>query len=298
MLALKKDGSLWSCGSKEDGQIGNDLKGVTYKISFLDYLCQPTPLKIMDNVIMISAGDYFSIAIKKDGSLWGWGENTNKEIGVSGGNKPTGGMAIYQTVPLKLKGFDDVIAIDASNSCAIILKKDRSIWYLDDDVEYKELTSDVMLPTKNMLYLTPKTVKLTNSKLNLDKKLINCNAYLIDGNNYFKLRDIAHMLSGTKKQFDVRWDNESQSINLISNNSYTIVGGEMNFIIDSDNKKAIYSSVSIYKDSIRIHLDAYTIDGNNYFKLRDIAKLFDFGVDWDENTNSININTLEKYNDK
>jgi hypothetical protein len=27
-------------------------------------------------------------------------------------------------------------------------------------------------------------------------------------------------------------------------------------------------------------LTAYTIGGNNYIKLRDIAKLFDFDVDW------------------
>ncbi len=42
-------------------------------------------------------------------------------------------------------------------------------------------------------------------------------------------------------------------------------------------------------------LTAYTINGNNYFKLRDLGKLLDFGVGWDNNTRTISINTNTSY---
>jgi hypothetical protein len=40
---------------------------------------------------------------------------------------------------------------------------------------------------------------------------------------------------------------------------------------------------------------AYNIDGNNYFKLRDIGAAFDFGVDLDGAKNTIIIDTGKGY---
>ena len=37
------------------------------------------------------------------------------------------------------------------------------------------------------------------------------------------------------------------------------------------------------------------ISGNNYFKLRDIGQMFDFGVDWDSARNTIVIDTGKGY---
>jgi hypothetical protein len=42
------------------------------------------------------------------------------------------------------------------------------------------------------------------------------NAYNIDGNNYFKLRDLAYALNGTEKQFEVGWDGAANAISLTS----------------------------------------------------------------------------------
>ena len=41
--------------------------------------------------------------------------------------------------------------------------------------------------------------------------------------------------------------------------------------------------------------DAYNIDGANYFKLRDIGALFDFGIGWDNDTRTITIDTASGY---
>lgn len=42
-------------------------------------------------------------------------------------------------------------------------------------------------------------------------------------------------------------------------------------------------------------LTAYNIGGNNYFKLRDMAAVINFGVAWDGDTNTINIDTSTGY---
>lgn len=51
----------------------------------------------------------------------------------------------------------------------------------------------------------------------------------------------------------------------------------------------------IYVDGSRVDLAGYTINGYNYFKLRDIATLVDFGVEWDQTTSTIRIDTTHGY---
>ena len=42
-------------------------------------------------------------------------------------------------------------------------------------------------------------------------------------------------------------------------------------------------------------MSAYTINDYTYYKLRDLAKLLDMGVTWDEKTATIGINTARSY---
>ena len=55
------------------------------------------------------------------------------------------------------------------------------------------------------------------------------------------------------------------------------------------------STQTFYLDGQKIQLQAYSIGGNNYVKLRDIGKAVDFGVAYDGTTNSVYINTDEFY---
>lgn len=115
-------------------------------------------------------------------------------------------------------------------------------------------------------------------------------AYNIDGYNYFKLRDLALALTDSEKQFNVQWDNEKNAINLISNEAYTTVGGEM-AAGDGITKTGILNTSAIYKDGVEVQLTAYNINGNNYFKLRDLMDAFNIEVTWDNDTQTIGINT-------
>lgn len=59
--------------------------------------------------------------------------------------------------------------------------------------------------------------------------------------------------------------------------------------------EATLNQSPVYVDGTRVDLTAYNIGGYNYFKLRDIADLVDFGVEWDPETASIQIDTTVGY---
>ena len=138
------------------------------------------------------------------------------------------------------------------------------------------------------------TAAPTVSKVLVSGSAVSFDAYNINGNNYFKLRDLASVFNSSKKQFEVGWDATKNAINLKSNSAYTKVGGEM----ATSNGKAQIATLTtskIYKDGTELRLTAYNIGGNNYFKLRDIAQDFNIGVTFDSKTNTISIDTNADY---
>ena len=144
--------------------------------------------------------------------------------------------------------------------------------------------------------LPQQTVKAlpTTSTVLVNGAEVEFDAYNINGNNYFKLRDVAAAITGSEKQFGVEWDAAKRAINLTSNSLYVQVGGELSKgagIV----KTGILNGAPIYKDGVQISLTAYNIDGNNYFKLRDLGASFDIGIFWDDNTKTIRIDTAAVY---
>lgn len=129
--------------------------------------------------------------------------------------------------------------------------------------------------------------KTTDAALTLsDGRSFQLEAYNIDGYNYFKLRDIAYILSGTRAQFEVDWSETFNCVFLLSGMPYTPMGGEL--VSQSlVNPTASPSANRILFWGDEISLCGYFINGNNYFRLRDLAILFNFGVGWSEETNTI-----------
>ena len=170
-------------------------------------------------------------------------------------------------------------------------------WYLDKDCTEPWDFNTNIVRRNTTLYAGWEKVITANpisSKVLVNGKAVTFEAYTIDGNNYFKLRDFAQAVNKTEKNFEVKWDSENNAINLISNTPYTPVGGEL-AKGDGKAKVANLTTSKIYKDGKEISLTAYIINGNTYFKLRDIAKAFNIGVFWDGTTNTIGIDTSIGY---
>jgi alpha-tubulin suppressor-like RCC1 family protein len=77
-LFLKSDGSLWAMGDDYYGQLGDgNLSGST-----TPWLSTNQPEEIVfSNVIAIATGQYHSLFLKSDGSLWGMGDGVNGQLG-------------------------------------------------------------------------------------------------------------------------------------------------------------------------------------------------------------------------
>lgn len=120
----------------------------------------------------------------------------------------------------------------------------------------------------------------------LDSRKYKTVAYNIDGNNYFKIRDIAKILNGTIKTFDIKYDSATNSIDMLSFYDYTSVGGELT-PGDGKERTAFSSSAFLTLDGVPIKATCYNIEGNNYFKLRDITDALDCRVEWDSKTQMI-----------
>lgn len=61
---------------------------------------------------------------------------------------------------------------------------------------------------------------------------------------------------------------------------------------------AVLSPQKIFLNGNKADITAYNINGNNYFKLTDIAKAVDFNVQYDVNTNAVYIDTEKEYTEK
>ena len=121
-------------------------------------------------------------------------------------------------------------------------------------------------------------------------------AYNIYDNNYFKLRDICGELSFIGYEIDVTWDAEKGAINLITGQAYTPVGGE-NRQSDGLTREAVLSNAKVYLNGEPIQITAYNIEGNNFFKLRDLCKVLNIYIEWDSQLNLICVDPDRTYID-
>jgi hypothetical protein len=123
----------------------------------------------------------------------------------------------------------------------------------------------------------------------VDGKEFGFDAFNILDFNFFKLRDLAYVLSGTAAQFDVGFDEKTGIVSITCGKPYTVVGGEMankhQGLIDTHynvfDGGGTLSQKKILVDGAEVSLTAYNNNNNNFFRLRCIAAALDFSVDWD-----------------
>jgi len=135
------------------------------------------------------------------------------------------------------------------------------------------------------------TATPSTQKLELNGGPVSVTPYNIGGSNYFKLRDVAYFLSGTHSQFSVGYDRAANAVTIVTGGVYSKVGGEL-AAVGSGAKNAVLSTQTIYINGKKnTSLIAYNIDGNNYFKLRDLGTALGSDVDYDEARRTMLINT-------
>lgn len=116
-------------------------------------------------------------------------------------------------------------------------------------------------------------------------------AYEIEGDVYFKLRDLAMALNGTEKQFNVNWDASKNAVLLTTGTAYTPVGGEMSEASHAAGNIAHLPATTFYIDNKIVPLRAYALNNTHYIMLPDLAASLLLSAACDEEKHTVKLNT-------
>ena len=179
---------------------------------------------------------------------------------------------------------NEVTVTDTTGKQVVIRRDDcRTVFGLDS-IRYTitpnaSASTAATLPQSTSVKIQPSTHVVT-----VDGERVDPQGYNINGYNFYKLRDIAYILNGTDSQFNVTWDGANNRIVLTDDAAYQEVGGEMTSSASAEIKNVSESDSTIVLDGKTLSLIGYRINGNNYYKIRDVGSALGFSVDFDPET--------------
>lgn len=113
-LALAEDSTVWAWNDSPYGSLGNGGNEGSQT---------PVKVKSLQNVIAIAASGNHALVLKKDGSVWQWGNLTYVSNRLS---DPDG---IWHASPTKVEGIDSAVAIACGVNHNLVLTSDSTVWY-------------------------------------------------------------------------------------------------------------------------------------------------------------------------
>ncbi len=110
-LFLKNDGTVWSTGRNDYGQLGDGT-----------FTNKNIPIQILGltNISAISAGTDHSLFLKNDGTVWGVGRGGFGQLG--------NGTLVNVNIPVQILGLTGINAISAGGFHSLFLKNDSTVW--------------------------------------------------------------------------------------------------------------------------------------------------------------------------
>ena len=115
---------------------------------------------------------------------------------------------------------------------------------------------------------------------------IDISSYSIEGSNYVKLRDVAAILVGEFYQFNVDYDKERNLVIVEPYIHYNKSESDLSKITNNKAKASVSKKPILINGEEKLVNMAY-INGNNYMKLRDIASLIGFPVDYEKQSETV-----------
>ncbi|OCT13860.1 hypothetical protein A8709_20010 [Paenibacillus pectinilyticus] len=128
-LAVKQDGTVWAWSGNSASKPTSNIKdaenaGITMV---------PEQVKGISDVTAVASGHGFSLALKKDGTVWGWGGNGDGQLG--DGTQSVFDPKTYETIksadkdiPVQAIGLSNVVAIAADWNTSYAVKNDGTLW--------------------------------------------------------------------------------------------------------------------------------------------------------------------------
>ncbi|MES2205596.1 MAG: hypothetical protein V4525_02230 [Pseudomonadota bacterium] len=135
-LALRSDGRVWAWGGNSCGEVGIMPESSSSLSAFPNIISQ------LKDVTGIGAGASLSVALKKDGTVWQWGNNdwylentmwSNRHCFLKESSKrypplPEQEEPVAQPMPKQVEGLKDITAISLSYRHTLALRRDGTVW--------------------------------------------------------------------------------------------------------------------------------------------------------------------------
>ena len=111
--AIKTDGTLWLWGNNQNGQLGTNDR--THRSSPIQTVAGGNDWK------QVSIGNFHTLAIKTDGTLWGWGNNAQGRLGDN--------TQVHRSSPIQtVAGGTDWKQVNCGGSHTVAIKTDHTLW--------------------------------------------------------------------------------------------------------------------------------------------------------------------------
>jgi alpha-tubulin suppressor-like RCC1 family protein len=116
-MALKTDGSLWAWGSN-----AGDTSAPEGRLGLGDTKDRKVPTRVgtANDWVAVFSGSYHTMALKSDGSIWGWGGNYQGQLGL--------GDTTNRTSPVQIGTENDWKAVSAGGNHTMAIKSNGSLW--------------------------------------------------------------------------------------------------------------------------------------------------------------------------
>lgn len=113
VVALKSDGTVVSWGSDDFGQLGNNTN--------LSNSSTPVSVAGLTSVKDVDDGHYHSLALKTDGTVWGWGQNALGQLGQGNDTSPV-------AVPVRWGSIQNAVGVYGGRDMTYVLDADGALW--------------------------------------------------------------------------------------------------------------------------------------------------------------------------
>ncbi len=116
-ITMKPDGTVWTWGLNAKGQLGN---GTTTNSSSPVQVVGAGGTGYLSDIVAAMGGEQHNIALKSDGTVWAWGNNTHQQLG--------DGTTTDSSTPVQVSGLSSIVKLGSRGYHSVAVKSDGTVW--------------------------------------------------------------------------------------------------------------------------------------------------------------------------
>ena len=124
--AVLEDGTVWAWGADSQGQLGDSGTANQSSPVQVGSNSQNGPLQ---GFVAVAAGYDYTLALKEDGTVWAWGNNTSGQLG--------DGTTASRSQPAPIPNLAGVAALYTGSATSFAVKSDGTVWAWGDNSLYQ-----------------------------------------------------------------------------------------------------------------------------------------------------------------